>query len=121
MLTLARICNPVEFVEILLLPLTSSLPPLSDTLTEPDEDDVERIWLPTTDVVPPDTPADSFMATYKPSMNATRAFCLCYETRTTFVEHPMLSGWPNMLDIPPGSVDREDLDRDILAPERHVW
>ena len=34
---------------------------------------------------------------------------------------PMPDGWPDMLDIVLGTVDREDLERDSLAPERQLW
>lgn len=33
----------------------------------------------------------------------------------------MPEGWPEMLDILMGTIDREDLERAELRPERHVW
>lgn len=33
----------------------------------------------------------------------------------------MPEGWPEMLDILLGTIDREDLERAELRPERHVW
>ena len=33
----------------------------------------------------------------------------------------MPEGWPDMLDILMGTIDREDLENPDLRPERHVW
>lgn len=33
----------------------------------------------------------------------------------------MPEGWPQMLDILMGTIDRKDLEREELRPERHVW
>ena len=33
----------------------------------------------------------------------------------------MPEGWPEMLDILMGTIDREDLEREELRVERHVW
>jgi hypothetical protein len=33
----------------------------------------------------------------------------------------MPEGFPDMLDITLGSVDRHHLDSDALVPERHLW
>jgi hypothetical protein len=33
----------------------------------------------------------------------------------------MPEGWPDMLDITLGSVERECLDAHAMVPERHLW
>lgn len=33
----------------------------------------------------------------------------------------MPEGWPDMLDIALGTVNREDLDANALIPERQLW
>jgi hypothetical protein len=33
----------------------------------------------------------------------------------------MLEGWPDMLDIVLGTVDRGDLEGEALRPERQLW
>ena len=33
----------------------------------------------------------------------------------------MPEGWPDMLDVVLGTIDREDLDGEALKPERHLW
>ena len=124
-LTLAGICNPTEFLRISLLPRSSPLPSLQQTRVEPQNDDAERPWVPARDVFKPSNvliaPSDSFLASYKPSEGVTRTFCARCGTNVTYSRHPMPEGWPEMLDILMGTVDREDLERDELRPERHVW
>ena len=34
---------------------------------------------------------------------------------------PLECGWPAMIDIWLGTVDREDLEKDYMAPERMLW
>ena len=38
-----------------------------------------------------------------------------------YAAFPMPDGWPDMLDIVLGTVDREDLELDSLVPERQLW
>lgn len=124
-LTLAGICNPTAFVRIALLPRSSALPPLGQTRIEPPNEDAELTWMPATDVFQPNSvlvpPKDSFLAAYKPSKGVTRTFCARCGTNVTYSRHPMPEGWPEMLDILMGTIDREDLERPELRPERHVW
>ncbi len=35
--------------------------------------------------------------------------------------YPYPEPWPEMLDVWIGSVDQEDLEKDWLVPERHLW
>ncbi|MCJ1300984.1 hypothetical protein MMC08_003783 [Hypocenomyce scalaris] len=124
-LTMAAICNPTEFVRISLLPRSSPLPPLGKTRVEPPNDDAEREWIPAQEVFQPSdvlkAPLDSFIASYKPSEGVTRTFCARCGTNVTYSRYPMPEGWPEMLDILMGTIDREDLENGQLRPERHVW
>lgn len=124
-LVLAGACMPTRFVRISLLPRSSSLPPLEKTRVELPDDDAERHWVPATELFKPscvfEPPADSFLTYYKPSQGVTRTFCARCGTNVTYCRHPMPEGWPQMLDILMGTIDREDLEREELRPERHVW
>lgn len=124
-LVLAGACMPTRFVRISLLPRSSSLPPLEKTRIELPDDDAERHWVPATELFKPsrvfEPPADSFLTYYKPSQGVTRTFCARCGTNVTYSRHPMPEGWPQMLDILMGTIDREDLEREELRPERHVW
>ena len=124
-LTLAGICSPTDIVRISLLPQSSPLPSLQQTRVEPPNDDAERKWVPARDVFKPSNvltaPSDSFLTSYKPSEGVTRTFCERCGTNMTYSRHPMPESWPEMLDILMGTVDREDLEKDELRPERHVW
>lgn len=121
-LTLAGFCAPVQFVQVSLLPRPSTLPPPVATRVEPKDDDLERVWLPASEIFAPSTPpADSSLATYQPSAGVARTFCSRCGTNLTYTRHPMPAGWPAVVDILLGTVDRGDLENDALAPERHVW
>lgn len=124
-LVLGGICNPTAFVRIALLPRSSTLPTLGQTRIEPPDKDSELPWIPATDVFQPKSvlvpPEDSFLAAYSPSEGVTRTFCARCGTNITYSRHPMPEGWPEMLDILMGSLDREDLERPELKPERHLW
>jgi hypothetical protein len=118
------ICAPLDFV-------TVSLVPRSSALTEPDA--VKRKaappeprgpWLPAAEVfTPAPAPAnvDSFLSLYNSSHLRTRSFCGRCGTYLGYAVVPMPAGWPDMLDLSLGSVDRADLDGDALVPERQVW
>ena len=124
-LTLAGICNPTAFVHIALLPRSSPLPPLQQTRLEPPDQDAQLTWIPAPEVFRPNgvfaPPPDSFLTAYKPSEGVTRTFCARCGTNVTYSRHPMPEGWPAMLDILMGTIDRADLERVELRPERHVW
>lgn len=59
---------------------------------------------------------------YKSSENKFRGFCencgtsICYRMGIALKE-----SWPDMVDILLGTVDREDLEKDWLKPERELW
>lgn len=124
-LVLAAACIPTQFVRISLLPRSSPLPPLEKTRIELPNDDSERHWIPAAAVFQPSStiepPGDSFFAFYKPSEYVTRTFCARCGTNVTYSRHPMPEGWPQMLDVLMGTIDREALESEELRMERHVW
>ena len=79
-------------------------------------------WLPAKTVFEPGpTSADSFLTFYESSEGRRRTFCGRCGTSLAYAIFPMLEGWPDMLDIVLGTIDRQDLENDGLAPERHLW
>lgn len=66
------------------------------------------------------------LAVYESSPLRSRWFCRVCGTPFAYnidAEHPAYSEWkwPLMLDIFLGTVDREDLERDWMVPERRLW
>ena len=130
-LTLAGICNPAAYVHMAFLPLSSPLPPLGPTRLEPPVEDDKLDWLPASEIFPPNNksnngsvvvpPPNSFLGAYMASEGVTRTFCKRCGTNITYSRHPMPKEWPEMLAILMGTIDREDLERAELRPERHLW
>ena len=83
--------------------------------------------MPASDVLRPGsngvvvTPPDSFLAAYRSSRGVTRMFCKRCGTNVSCSRYPMPEGWPETLDILMGTIDREDLEREELRPERHIF
>lgn len=80
-------------------------------------------WLPAAEVFKRDSPAsrNSYLACYESSENRTRWFCGRCGTSLAYVLPEMPKGWPPMIDIPLGTLDREYLAKDWFSPERHLW
>lgn len=65
--------------------------------------------------------SNSFLSFYRSSELWTRSSCGRCGTYLANSVSPMPEGWPDMLDILFGTVDREDLEGDALVSERQVW
>ena len=116
------ICTPIAMV-------TSSLILRDAAFLHPDaskRDDAlaekRSPWLPATRIFEPGPAStNSFLDFYESSAGRRRSFCGRCGTMVAYAALPMPHGWPDMLDIVLGTVDREDLERDSLAPERQLW
>ena len=66
---------------------------------------------------------DLHLCAYKSSPGRSRWFCdRCGTTFAYSIDPTILpSEWPTMLDIWLGTVDREDLEKDYMKPERMMW
>jgi hypothetical protein len=65
---------------------------------------------------------DSFLTFFDSSVGRRRWFCSRCGTNVAYLAFPMPDGWPvNMLDIFLGTVDRADLEDEVLSPERQLW
>lgn len=68
---------------------------------------------------------DSYLKLYKSSQGRCRWFCSRCGTMIAYSIGPGIIplewGWPAMLDIWLGTVDRKDLEKDYMKPERMLW
>jgi len=55
------------------------------------------------------------------SPKRTRTFCGHCGTNLTYAIFPMIEGFPDIFDTVLGTVDREYLEQEWLAPDRHCW
>jgi len=58
---------------------------------------------------------------FKSSDTKFRGFCDNCGTSLCYRSTNLMPGWPDMVDILLGTVDREDLEKDWLKPERELW
>ena len=123
-LVLSGIYTPTSMVTVSLLscsPLTPSRVS-SHNFADREENDARREWIPASEVFAPGTaPEDSFLTTYKSSEKVYRTFCRRCGTPLTCSMSPMPEKWPDMLDIMLGSIDREDLEKGYMVPDRQFW
>jgi hypothetical protein len=118
----AWICTPVTTVtaSVVLRSQATLSADASKRKEYPDEQRSSR--LPATDVFTPGPISDdSFLTFFESSENRRRSFCGRCGTNLSYAAFPMPEGWPDMLDIVLGTVDREDLEKDALKPERQLW
>lgn len=68
---------------------------------------------------------DGHLAVYKSSPHSSRWFCNRCGTSIGYSMDPGVIpdewGWPTLVSIWSGTIDREHLDKDYMAPERMVW
>lgn len=80
-------------------------------------------WLSAKEVFLPgsDSTRDSFLTFYESLEGRRRSFGGRCGTSLAFAIFPVMEGWPEMLDIVLGTVDRENLEGNALVPERQLW
>ena len=89
--------------------------------------DSERTWTPAAEVFDfrNEKLTETFLNVYKSSAGRSRWFCGRCGTMVAYSIDPGVIpaewGWPIMLDIWLGTVDREDLEKDYMSPERMLW
>lgn len=115
------ICSPVALVSASCLSRSAS-PGLLQAAKKGDDDNATGPWLSAEEVfLPWPGSSDTFLSSYQSSEGRTRFFCGRCGTCLAYSMRPMPEGWPDMLDILLGTVDRNDLDTGWLEPERHLW
>ncbi|MCJ1476366.1 hypothetical protein MMC13_005032 [Lambiella insularis] len=117
------ICAPTELVSASCLRRSDASPPTEpSTANAAAEAEGTRRWRPAAEVFQPGpASSETFLTSYHSSEGVTRTFCGRCGTNLTYARHPMPHGWPAMLDIVLGTVDREDLEGEWMQPERHCW
>ncbi|TVY31856.1 hypothetical protein LOCC1_G008950 [Lachnellula occidentalis] len=118
------ICSPISMItSSVILRSTTSLPTeASQRKAGPDDHEPRTAWLPAEEVFTPGpVSSNSFLTFFESSENRRRSFCGRCGTHLAYAALPMPEGWPDMLDIVLGSVDREDLDGEALRPDRQLW
>ena len=79
-------------------------------------------WLPAAEIFKPSAAsANTFLTFYESSEGRRRSFCGRCGTNLAYSIFPTPEGWPEMLDVVLGTVDREFLEGSNLAPERQLW
>ncbi len=87
----------------------------------------EETWRPAAEVFDHTnkTLDDVFLAHYESSQGRSRWFCGRCGTNLAYTIHPGVVpeewGWPKMLDIWLGTVDRKELEAEGMVPERMLW
>lgn len=65
--------------------------------------------------------ANSTLRFYESSLRRTRTFCGHCGTNLTYAIFPMVEGYPDIFDVVLGTIDRGDLEKDWMRPERQLW
>lgn len=80
-------------------------------------------WVPAMEVLKADGSGaeGSTLCFYGSSPKRSRTFCGHCGTNLTYTVFPMVEGWPDLFDTLLGTVDREDVEKEWMAPERQCW
>lgn len=96
------LCTPAEMIHVAVSPNTNDFRPGLEMLAPADE--ISQVDL---------------IKFYHSSPKVSRAFCGNCGTNISFYERPN-DGGPHVIDICPGSIDRTDLEKDWMIPERQL-
>jgi hypothetical protein len=117
----AWICTPIAMALVSLVRASSATLAREAAARKSQAEEDRSLWTPAQDVFRPSpVDTDHFLKSYESSHERWRWFCNRCGTSIGYTA-VMPSGFPDMLDITLGSVDRENLDGDTLVPERHLW
>jgi hypothetical protein len=117
----AWLCAPIDICSVSLVPASQATLAPKATVREGQPAEQHTRWSPATDVFTPTfTTVDHFLANYESSDERWRWFCSRCGTNIAYTA-VMPEGFPDMLDITLGSVERGHLDAHALVPERHLW
>lgn len=105
----------------------SALPKTAEAENTCEVADSERDWLPADEVFHFQNAVlkDVYLAVYKSSPQRSRLVCGRCGTMVAYSIDPGVIPpewqWPPMIDIWLGTVDREDLEKEYMKPERMLW
>ncbi|TVY81167.1 hypothetical protein LSUE1_G006291 [Lachnellula suecica] len=105
------ICVPITMMTCKLEPVTAA------------EDDDETTWFPVDSLFYPGPSTSKYwLKFYKSSDRATRSFCgRCGTNLTYSTISSSMKDFPKIFDVVLGTIDRADLEKDWMAPDRHCW
>ncbi|KAF2819251.1 hypothetical protein CC86DRAFT_149193 [Ophiobolus disseminans] len=117
----AWLCAPINICSVSLVPASLATLASKAAARQGQSDEQHSLWTSAADVFSP-TPAsaDHFLASFESSNERWRWFCSRCGTSIAYTA-VMPEGFPDMLDIALGSVQRSQLDSHALIPERHLW
>jgi hypothetical protein len=122
----AWLCAPLDMCSVSLVAASSATLAPKAAAREGQAKEQNGLWTPAgavfTSTHAPATTAneDHFLTSYESSHERWRWFCVRCGTNVGYTA-AMPAGFPSMLDITLGSVDRRYLDGGALVPERHLW
>ena len=119
----AWVCAPMDMCTVSLVAASRAMRATKAGARAGQPEEQRDPWIPAKNVFTPDPlPAntDHLLKCYESSEERWRWFCSRCGTNVAYTAS-MPEGFPSMLDITLGSVDRKDLDSEALVPERHLW
>ncbi|MCJ1391751.1 hypothetical protein MMC18_004616 [Xylographa bjoerkii] len=113
------ICVPSDMMTCQLEPVSASNSEAAGAASQTES------WIPATELFRPGPQSDKYwLKFYKSSSCATRSFCGRCGTNLTYAIWPSMGegeGWPDIFDVVLGTLEREDLEKEYMAPDRHCW
>jgi hypothetical protein len=116
------ICSPISMVTASVVLRSKASLPADASKRNTGISEPRTPWLPAHSIFTPGPiSSDSFLTFFESSENRRRSFCGRCGTNISYAALPMPEGWPDMLDIVLGTVERGDLSGEALRPERQLW
>jgi len=115
------ICVPKTMMYCQLTPIHASSEPTNKTATENKTSD--ESWIPAITRFHENPDSEKYwLKFYQSSERATRSFCGKCGTNLTYSISPSMGdGWPDLFDVLLGTIDKADVEKDWMAPDRHCW
>jgi hypothetical protein len=121
----AWLCTPLNMCSISLVAASSATLAPKAVARDGQTKEQSSSWTAAVDIFTPSSTStaandDHFLTSYESSHERWHWFCVRCGTNVAYTA-AMPAGFPSMLDITLGSVDRRYLDSEALASERHLW
>lgn len=118
----AWLCAPLDMCSVSLVARSSATLAASAAARAGQGEEPRGAWRAAADIFTSSAAAnkDSFLTCYESSSERWRWFCARCGTNIAYTA-AMPAGFPPMLDVTLGSVDRRYLDSEALVPERQLW